>query len=85
MKIACSILIFTVSAALRAEPDGTPQVVKNDGVSKMDEASIVLWSMGCYNTDLDKFSKCIAEECNEHLKGNGYQAIVFAGNLGPFT
>ena len=38
--------------------------------------------MGCYNSELEMFSKCIAEECNKHLERKGYQAMVFTGSLG---
>ena len=38
--------------------------------------------MGCYNSELEMFSKCIADECNKHLERKGYQAMVFTGSLG---
>lgn len=49
---------------------------------EQDTASIALWIMGCYNSELEMFSKCIADECNKHLERKGYQAMVFTGSLG---
>lgn len=71
-----------VSHVSLSEPDGVPQVMENGGFTEKDAASIALWIMGCYNSELEMFSKCIADECNKHLERKGYQAMVFTGSLG---
>lgn len=91
MRFVFSIL-FTLAASLRekdasdvshvSQPDGIPEVLENSGFTEQDAASIALWIMGCYNSELEMFSKCIAEECNKHLERKGYQAMVFTGSLG---
>mmetsp|Transcript_25490 Transcript_25490/g.41354 ORF Transcript_25490/g.41354 Transcript_25490/m.41354 type:complete len:132 (+) Transcript_25490:52-447(+) len=94
MRFAFSILLFTLAASLRekdtsdvshvslSQPDGVPEVMENGGFTEQDTASIALWIMGCYNSELEMFSKCIADECNKHLERKGYQAMVFTGSLG---